>query len=82
VSQEVEEQLKHIRQIMVQFLAKLPFTSKENEDILPILFSMLNFKEGEIEVLTQQRDDLNKEIAKEKAKETPQKGIFGFGKKK
>ena len=79
-SAEVEEQLKHIRQIMIQFLVKLPFTSKENEEILPILFSMLNFKEPEIESVTQQRDELNKEIAKEKEK-AASKNIFGFGKK-
>lgn len=66
---------------MIQFLAKLPFTSKENEDILPILFSMLNFKDSEIESVTQQRDELNKELAKEKVKEVS-KNIFGFGKKK
>ena len=80
-SQEVEEHLKHIRQIMIQFLTKLPFTTKENEDILPILFSMLNFKDGEIETVTLQRDELNKEINKEKVKDTG-KNIFGFGKKK
>ena len=80
-SQEVEEHLKHIRQIMIQFLAKLPFTTKENEEILPILFSMLNFKEGEIESVTLQRDELNKEMSKEKAKDNG-KNIFGFGKKK
>ena len=47
-STEVEEHLKHIRSIMTQFLSKLPHTTKENEDILPILFSMLNFSEEAI----------------------------------
>lgn len=42
-SAEVEEHLKHIRSIMTQFLLKLPHQTKENEDLLPILFSMLNF---------------------------------------
>ena len=42
---------------------------------------MLNFKEGEIETVTLQRDELNKEMSKEKAKDNG-KNIFGFGKKK
>jgi hypothetical protein len=66
---------------MIQFLTKLPFTTKENEDILPILFSMLNFKQGEIDTVTLQRDELNKDMNKDKAKDSG-KNIFGFGKKK
>jgi hypothetical protein len=42
---------------------------------------MLNFKDSEMESVTQQRDELNKELAKEKVKEVS-KNIFGFGKKK
>ena len=82
MSQEVEDVLKHIRQIMTTFLVKLPFSTKENEDILPILFSMLHFQQGELEALTQQREDFNKQNdAKQKGNETS-KNIFGFGKKK
>ena len=43
VQGQVEEHLKHVRSIMIQFLSKLPFTTKENEDILPVIYSMLNF---------------------------------------
>jgi hypothetical protein len=59
-SQELEEHLKHIRSIMTQFLSKLPFTTKENEDILPILYSMLNFSDEETKAVTSTRDVLNK----------------------
>lgn len=45
---EIEEHLKHVRSIMTQFLSKLPVTTKENEDILPVVFSMLNFSQDEI----------------------------------
>jgi len=57
----VEEVLKHIRQIMTTFLVKLPFSTKENEDILPILFSMLHFSDRELETLTLSRDEFNKQ---------------------
>ena len=66
---------------MIQFLTKLPFTTKENEDILPILFCMLNFKQDEIDTVTIQRDELNKDMNKDKAKDSG-KNIFWFGKKK
>ena len=82
MSTEVEDVLKHIRQIMTTFLAKLPFSTKENEDILPILFSMLHFSQPELEALTLQREEFNKQNdAKQKTNDTS-KNIFGFGKKK
>jgi len=42
-NKEVEDHLKHVRQVMTQFLSKLPVTNRDNEDILPVVFSMLNF---------------------------------------
>ena len=48
-NREVEEHLKHVRSIMTQFLTKLPISAKENEDILTIVYSMLNFPAEEIE---------------------------------
>jgi hypothetical protein len=42
---------------------------------------MLNFKPEEIETVNAYRDELNKEISKEKSKDSG-KTIFGFGKKK
>ena len=75
VASKVEEQLKHVRSIMKQFLSKLPFTTKENEDILPIVFSMLNFSREDIDQINQDREKL-------KPKEEPQKkGFFGGLKK-
>ena len=35
-------------------------TTKENEDILPILFSMLNFSNDEINSVNKAREELNK----------------------
>jgi hypothetical protein len=44
---------------MIQFLSKLPVTTKENEDILPIIYSMLNFPKADIDAITASRDKLN-----------------------
>ena len=40
---------------MTQFLSKLPVTTKENEDILPIVYSMLNFPKADIEAINEAR---------------------------
>ena len=63
---EIEEHLKHVRSIMIQFLSKLPVTTKENEDILPIIYSMLNFPQTDIDAITAARDKLNSQASKKK----------------
>jgi hypothetical protein len=79
----VEEQLKHIRSIMTQFLSKLPFTTKENEDILPILFSMLNYSDEDTKLVVAAREVLNKnQLTEKQAKEKTNKGIGSFFNKK
>ena len=65
---------------MIQFLSKLPFTTKENEDILPILFSMLNFSDDETNLVTTARDTLNK--AAQQGNDKGKKGLSGFFNKK
>jgi len=60
-------------------LSKLPPTSKENEDILPIVYSMLNFSRDEITQITDARAEL---AAKEKVATQTKKGLFGFSKGK
>jgi len=49
---------------------KLPVTTRENEDILPVVFSMLNFPKEEIDTISAARATL---IEPAQAK----KGIFG-----
>lgn len=44
---------------MTQFLSKLPFSTKENEDILNIVYSMMNFAKDEVEKIKQAREKLN-----------------------
>ena len=61
VDKEIEDHLKHVRSIMIQFLSKLPVTTKENEDILPIIYSMLNFPKADIDAITASRDKLNQQ---------------------
>jgi hypothetical protein len=59
IQTQIEEHLKHIRQIMVSFLSRLPFTTKDNEDILPVLFSMMNFTNEQTEQIQTARAQLN-----------------------
>jgi hypothetical protein len=77
---EVDEHLKHVREIMTQFLVKLPQTTKENEDLLPIVFSMLNFKKEEQDQIKATRDALNAQIAE--ANKPQKKSFFGINNKK
>lgn len=80
---EVEEHLRHVRDIMTQFLCKLPFTTKDNEDILPIVFSMLNFSEEETAQIKAARDALNAQVLAEQKKKGSFFGNIGKqGKKK
>lgn len=49
---------------MIAFVSKLPFTTKENEDVLPVLFSMLNFSNEQIDQIKKARAALNSEKSK------------------
>ncbi len=70
-NKQVEDHLKHVRQIMTQFLSRLPETTRENEDILPVVFSMLNFPPDEINSINEARALLNEKTAKKGG------GMFG-----
>ena len=63
---------------MVQFLSKLPPTTKENEDMLTILFSMLNFSPDEVTQVTVARDVLKQQQAQAQVSGQAKKGIAGF----
>ena len=68
---------------MTQFLSKLPFTTKENEDILPILFSMLNYSDEDTKLVVAAREVLNKnQLTEKQAKDKTNKGIGSFFNKK
>lgn len=71
IQAQIEEHLKHIRSIMISFLSKLPMSTKENEEVLSVLYSMLNFSSEQIEMIAKARGQLDK----------PRKGLFGMGKK-
>lgn len=76
-SAEIEEHLRHIRSIMVSFLSKLPPSTKENDDMLPILYSMLNFSQAEIKEVQSAREALVKQLAAQ-TKEKTKSGISSF----
>lgn len=71
--------MQHVRHILEQFLCKLPISNKENEEMLNIVYSMMQFKKEQIANINKQRESLSIPQATEKVK----KGIFsGFGRKK
>ena len=72
-SREVEEHLKHVRSVMTQFLSKMPVTTRENEDILPVIFSMLNYPKDEIDSISEARSQLENQ-------NQGKKGIFNRNK--
>ena len=75
-SREIDEHLKHVRSIITQFLAKLPITSKDNEEILTVVYSMLNFPREEIDQISEARSKLVPEKPAKKG------GFFGGTKNK
>ena len=41
-------QIAHIKGTLIQFLKKVPFTEKTNEDLLTPIFGMMDFSPNEI----------------------------------
>lgn len=79
VEKELAEHLKHVRSILVQYLMKIPFTSKENEDLLPIVYSMLQFTKEEEDKIAGARFPETQKMAEAALK----KGLFNrFNNKK
>lgn len=52
---EMKEHLKHARQILIQYLCKVPFSTPENEATLPVIFSMFEFTKEEQTKLAETR---------------------------
>lgn len=46
-----ENPLEHIKGILSQFLRNVPFIDKQHEDLLNVIFNMLNYTETEIQEL-------------------------------
>ena len=44
---EMKDHLKHARQLLIQFITKLPYSHKDNEAMLPVVFSMFEFTKEE-----------------------------------
>ena len=77
--QDMKDHLKHTRQILIQFISKIPFSKPDNEATLPVIYSMFEFTKDEQEALHQAREKYNKENFK---KEDKKKGLTNFFKKK
>lgn len=78
---EVEEHLKHVRQVMVKFMSKLPMAASETEELLPVLFSMLHFTKEETAEIEQERQKLTETT--QNSQKAKKGGILGgFNKKR
>ena len=67
--------MNHIKEVLLQFLRKVPISDPGNEELLTIVFNMLRMKPNEIDEIRTSRENLSKN------KGTPQKkssgGVFG-----
>ena len=43
-----ENRLPHIKVTLIQFLRNVPLTDRQNEDLLTIIFSMMEFSDTEM----------------------------------
>mmetsp|Transcript_22117 Transcript_22117/g.16515 ORF Transcript_22117/g.16515 Transcript_22117/m.16515 type:complete len:80 (-) Transcript_22117:34-273(-) len=76
----MQDQMKHTRGILIKFLEKTPVTSKENEDLLTIIFSMMFFTKEEVSQVQKGRSQ-SAEATKMTQQAAVKKGVFGmFGK--
>ena len=57
-------QIAHIKGTLIQFLKKVPFTEKTNEDLLTPIFGMMDFSPNEIQELKIARINLQNKGAK------------------
>ena len=59
--QEMKDHLKHARQILSNYMCKLPYSSVENEATLPVMFSMFEFTKDEQDKLQATRAAFNQD---------------------
>jgi hypothetical protein len=79
VEAEIESHMVHVRSILEQFLLKLPISNKENEELLKIVYSMMNFKKAQIDKIQGTREGSTTEQIEKKVKT----GLFSkFGRNK
>ena len=62
--EEDRMQIAHIKGTLIQFLKKVPFTEKTNEDLLTPIFGMMDFSPNEIQELKIARINLQSKGAK------------------
>lgn len=52
---EEQESSEHVKSILVNFLKNTPFTSKDNEAMLPVVFSMMKFSKKDMQKVVEGR---------------------------
>ena len=81
--------IQHIKGTLIQFLKNTPVTDRNNEGLLTVIFSMMEFQKEEIEEVQEHRrrqrcasQSSGQIDTEEEVKKKTSKGIFGMFKKK
>ena len=70
-----ENRLPHIKVTLIQFLRNVPLTDRQNEDLLTIIFSMMEFSDTEMQELKIAR--LNIRVGKQKPARAASSSVAG-----
>jgi len=68
------ENFRHVKNLFIQFLEATPVQASKKEDLIPVIFSMLNMSKGELTRIKTVREQLSAASVKEAGK----KGVFGM----
>jgi hypothetical protein len=52
------ENYRHVRNLFIQFLEGTPVSASKKEDLLPVIFSMLNMSKDELSRIKKARENL------------------------
>ena len=68
------ENFRHVKNLFIQFLEATPVQASKKEDLLPVIFSMLQLSKNELTRIKTVREQLSVASVKEAGK----KGVFGM----
>ena len=73
------ENFRHVKNLFIQFLEATPMQASKKEDLLPVIFSMLQVSKDEVNRIKKSRESLG--VSQSQVKDAAKKGVFGMFKK-
>jgi hypothetical protein len=73
------ENFRHVKNVFIQFLEATPMQASKKEDLLPVIFSMLQVSNYEVKRIKKARESLG--LSQSQVKDAAKKGEFGMFKK-